>query len=153
MKDWGPLGEIITLAYAVIGAFAVLWLVGVFWLALRTVACAVAAVRIAVGSGGQHLSRAPPEEWLTLRLTAGQGPKSSGQGASYPARAHLALLRTASTTVPIGALAVSVSSHGAVLTWRTLDTERTQPRGPWRACTDGLSDRWFEGRRWARCAD
>lgn len=37
MRDWGPLGEIIALAYAVAGAFAVLWLVGVFWLALQQV--------------------------------------------------------------------------------------------------------------------
>jgi hypothetical protein len=109
MKDWGPLGELIALAYAVAGALAVLWLVGVFWLALRTVACALAAVRIAVGSGGQHLSRAPPEEWLTQRQSVKGTKKQRG-------RVH----HTRPALCSRSALAVSVSSFGAVLTWRSL---------------------------------
>jgi hypothetical protein len=70
MRDWGPLGELITLACAVLGALALLWLVGVFWLALRTAARALAAVRAADCCGGQPLSLAPAEEWLTQRVKA-----------------------------------------------------------------------------------
>ena len=35
MSDWGPLGVILTLAYACVLMLVVLWLVGVFWLAIQ----------------------------------------------------------------------------------------------------------------------
>ena len=38
MKDLGPLGVLLDLAYVVAGTLAVCWLVGVFWLALQQLA-------------------------------------------------------------------------------------------------------------------
>ena len=38
MKDWGPLGAIIDLAFAVAATLAVCWLVGILWLALQQLA-------------------------------------------------------------------------------------------------------------------
>jgi hypothetical protein len=36
MKDWGPLGEILGLVVAVVGASLVLWVVGVIWMLVQT---------------------------------------------------------------------------------------------------------------------